>query len=141
MKLILGILVVVIGVISGNLLGEKFTTKKLFYKDHLDFIQTMIRDVAFTQSTIKTILHKYTNGLFGQIAYEYIVNKNHIPKIKFLSDEELTNFIDFLDKVGKSDVKTQLDFLNSNKILVEKYYESAEKDEKRYKKLYIKLGF
>ena len=97
MKLILGVLVVVIGVISGNLLGEKFTTKKLFYKDHLDFIQTMIRDVAFTQSTIKTILHKYTNGLFGQIAYEYIVDKNPIPKIKFLSDEELTNFIDFLD--------------------------------------------
>ena len=49
--------------------------------------------------------------------------------------------MDFIEKIGKSDGKTQLDYLNNIEKSILSEYDKSCKNEEKYKKLYIKMGF
>ena len=141
MKLISGILIVIIGILTGNLLSEKFCLRKKFFNDFLLFHQTLINETNFSQKTIKEVLKELDESSFSKLTYDYFINNVDFPKMNYLKEDEYLFYKEYVSKIGKMDKNTQLSYLLSCSAQITKYYDNSSNEEKRYKGLYIKLGF
>ena len=141
MKFLIGVLIIIVLVICGNLLSLKYCERTKFIIDFNQFNENLINEVNYSQNTIRQLLNNCPSTVFYITVKDYFLNKKEIEKIKFLAENEFDFLVDYLSKIGKMDKVSQLNYLTySSKILL-KLKDDALLDEKKYKDLYIKMGF
>ena len=138
MKLILGVICVVMGVLIGYRFSDKFTQRKRFFNDFYLFNNLLKNEVAFSQRTIKSIYNSFENSIFTEYVKDGCVDDK---SIKFITADERKVVKEYCLNVSKTDRISLMNYLNSMTATIEQYSKKATEDEKKYKTLYIKLGF
>lgn len=143
MNLFIGILALIVCTVIGYRLSAKYTAKKNFYSDFYDFNKALKGEVSFAQKTIKDLIK---NGAAGKGEFFNVINQKFFEKsedftVKSLSAEQ-TNFLkNYLNTIGQSDRSTQLKYLDNAESAISQNLSESTEDEKKYKTLYVKLGF
>jgi hypothetical protein len=138
MKLILGIICVVLGVIVGYRFSDKFTQRKKFFNDFKLFNDLLKTEVAFSQRTIKSLYNRFEQSLF----INYIKGSCACDKeLKFVNSDEKKFTKEYCVNISKTDKFSLLNYLNNITKTIDDSSKKATEDEKKYKTLYIKLGF
>lgn len=143
MKIVLCLLLIGVFTFAGYLLANKFTDRKNFYNDFDVFNKKMIGEINFAKNSLPKIINSLcANSIFNDTLKKYIQNTNsYIFTYKFLSNDELDYFYDYLRNLGESDSITQLKFLKSVEEYLGEKNKSVNDEYKKYRPLYIKLGF
>lgn len=142
MKLGLGVVLLCFCTMLGYFLSFKYSDKKTFYNDYLDFIKTLKQEITFGQATLLQILEQKYKTTDFYVALNEFVHKNEFCFNKrYLNKDEISFFNEFLRNLGKSDAKTQVNYLDSVSDIVVNQLNQAILNESKYKTLYIKMGF
>lgn len=144
LKIILCILLVTLCSCAGFVLARKYKQRKIFATDLQNFNERFINEVGYTRVPLATFFEKYQYGEdftallsalkecdFREIRIEYT----------YLTEEQTRLTSDYFRMIGKSDAKTQRDYLNAVRIELEKNKTEAEAEYKKRFTLYMKLGF
>ena len=140
MNLFVGITCVIVGTIIGKLLSEKFKKRKIFYNDFYSFNQRMINEVSFKQTPLQKII-SLEDSTFYYYLEELIFNKNDEIYVSFLNSDENTFLKEYAQNIGVSDTYSQLVYLKSIDTQILNKMNCCIEDDKKYRKLYVKLGF
>lgn len=142
MKFALGVLLLCFSTIIGYFLAGKYIDRKRFYNDFSDFNQFFKQEILFNKSTLIEILKdKINDGDFCFLLRERVLNKNLKIYLNYMNKDDKIFFDSYVKNLGTSDIYTQVDFINkTNEVLSLKLNQALE-EEKRYKTLYIKMGF
>lgn len=142
MKLLIGVMLLVLSTLIGYKLSEKYVLRKKFYKDFLTFNQVLTREISFMQGTIVSLVKGIDfDGDFTDLLNNYINTGEFKFEKKYLSTEEIEYLKKYLKIIGSGDKNTQLEFLGSVNFELNNKCATVNEDEKKYKTLYIKLGF
>ncbi len=144
MRILLGVLTVIICVLIAYKLSLKYTERRKFFVSLNDFNEKMKNEVSYGKKTVIGIIvemnknddtfYKYVSSYFkGGI--EYSLNK------KVYSIEEVEFMGTYVNQIGVTDSQTQLKYLQSVGQSISTRAAVAIENEKKYKPLYIKLGF
>ena len=101
-------------------------------------------EIAFSQKTLKEIIaEKYSiNNDFLYSFKLYLENKeNFCLNINYLSSDEKAFLLEYFENIGKTEKGSQLEFLKKAEERLSTFYKNAIELDKKYKTLYIKLGF
>lgn len=142
MNVYIGVLILIICTFAGFRLSAKYTERKNFFTDFYSFNDKLINEVSFSQNSLLKIIEgeKNLNRDFGKCLYETINGEDKKP-IKYLKKEEYKIILEYVNKIGKSDRESQIVYLTSEKKIIDEIRISAINEEKRFGKLYVKLGF
>ena len=142
MKFALGVLLLCLSTIIGYFLAGKYIDRKRFYNDFSDFNHFFKQEILFNKSTLIEILKdKINDGDFCFLLRERVLNKNLKIYLNYMNKDDKIFFDSYVKNLGISDIYTQVDFINkTNEVLSLKLNQTLE-EEKRYKTLYIKMGF
>jgi len=144
MKVCLGLISIVICVFISFRLSRKFLEKRKFYQSFVTFNESFKEEVLFRQTLLYDLIEEIKNeeGVFYEAIYQFYFDKvNNKKKIEFLSSEETDYFYNYLSVLGRGDKDSQLAFLSETNKYIEDKFNSSLNDEKKYKNLYIKIGF
>ena len=112
MKIFIGILLLLLSIYLGYVLSSKYRKRRTFFNSFYEFNNAVSSEVYFSQLTILQMLKKQEkDDDFIQNVKEYLKNKKLKYELKYLSNDELEFFNNYLIKVGGSDKKTQEKFL------------------------------
>lgn len=138
----MGILGLIVSTYIGYIYSKKYTDRKKFYKDFFYFNKNFYNQVSFSQnSLIKVIREKDDNSYFNTLLKEIIINNNENIKLSDnLLKEDEDFFKEYVYNIGKSDYNTQKKYLSEMDSIILKKMTEAEENEKKYKKVYLKLG-
>ena len=142
MRLFLGIILLLFCLFIGYCLSNKYYFRRLFYSDFLSFNTTFTQEISFKQTTLINLIKNQTikNDFYIMLS-SYVLNKKQELNFTYLTSQEKRDVYEYLDKIGKFDKETQLEYLKSvNNNIVDKQ-QNCILDEKKYKALYIKLSF
>ena len=103
-------------------------------------------EIAFLQNPLSEILAAdfETDGkkdYFATLAGDYFKNGKITQKLKFLSAEESAFIEKYLQNLGTTDKDSQINLLKSMETEIRKYSETSDEKCRKYRPLYIKLGF
>ena len=138
MKLLLGFVCVILGIIFGYFFSERYSKRKDFLSDLLFFNQRLLKEVSYTQNSIYTLFDGQTD--FYIAIKDYFDSKN-FSKIKYLYEDENIFVENYFKNIGNMDKYSQLAFLNNSQKEIESMTDKATKENKKFQDLYIKLGF
>ena len=126
----------------GYILSIKYGESSDFW-DNFSFWHKKIKsEISFSQNSLPEIFGgENKSDVFLTVATEYLKTKNVTLKLRFLSKEEKDFLTKYLQALGTTDRNSQLNFLNSVETELEKYRSDAENKRKRYRPLFVKLGF
>lgn len=142
MNVYIGILSLIICTFLGYRLSVKYTERKKFFSDFYNFNEKMINEVSFSQNSVLTLLKRERDLSrdFGKVLYD-IISEDDLIFPCYIKPEEKELLELYVKRLGKSDRASQLVFLSSEKKIIDDIRSSVILDEKRYRKLYVKLGF
>lgn len=141
MSIAFGIIFIIISTFFGYRLSTRYTDKKDFYKNFQSFNNKLEKEVSFSNNTILSIIKQSDiNVLFYNLLRQKILNGQE-GNIPFITKDEKEYFYNYLERIGKTDKATQLKLINATKIYLTEKLKISEEDEKKYKTLYIKMGF
>lgn len=142
MNILSGIIVLCLSVALSILLSNKYTKRKTFYTEFSRFNEKILKEVSFTSSSLFKISKSLSfDNDFGLTTSKYFAGEKNVQTLAYLSKEENEYYLYYLSNVGLSDRESQIAFVSkTQQELVEKLKNSSE-DEKKYKSLYVKLGF
>lgn len=141
MKLFLGIIILILSTFIGYILSEKFSKRRVFYKNFRLFNTELEKEISFTKRTILELIEDKKDNDFNLIVFNYF-NKNVLDfNLSYLKIEELDCFKIYLKTIGSSNDISQLQYLKTINIELDKRLLDAEANEKKYKTLYVKIGF
>ena len=131
--------------IIGYLASIKFVDRRDFWERFDYWHKKIIAEIAFSKRTLPEIFNEAEssdkNDLFLMVAKDYVKNHKTIIKFNFLCKEE-KEFIDkYFQNIGTMDGDTQLNYLKSFETELEKYVSGSELKNKRFRPLFIKMGF
>lgn len=146
-KIIFGLLALVISTITGIKLSEKFKLRKEYYKTLSEFNSVMKEEVYFAKNTLPTIINKikYKNDLIDFLK-QYILSLESkisldLKKFWYLTDEERNNLFFYVETLSKTDSINLKQYLTNLENKINNKLNIAEIEEKKYRSLYMKLGF
>ncbi len=126
----------------GYLFSIKYLEAKNFWDKFTFWHKRIKTEISFSQNPLPEILKiGDANDVFFNVAANYVKNKGEIRKLKFLSDEENDFLNKYLNNLGTTDKNSQLNFLNSLEQELESYAKNSDNKCKKYRPLFIKLGF
>ena len=141
MNVAFGIIAIIVSTFIGYRISYKYTEKKEFYKYYRVFNDTLFNEVSFSNNTVVSIIEKSDKTVyFYRVLKEKIIDEKE-EKIAFLSKDESDYFYNYSEKAGKTDKTGQIELVSSVKKYLSDKYETALNEEKKYKKLCLKLGF
>lgn len=141
MNIAFGTIFIIISIFLGYRLSTRYTEKKDFYKNFKLFNNKLENEVSFSNNTILSIIKQSDiNVLFYNLLSQKILNGQE-GNISFITKDEKEYFYNYLETIGKTDKATQLKLINATKIYLTEKLKISEEDEKKYKTLYIKMGF
>ena len=142
MKIFFGVIVIVVFVILGVILSQKYTDKKIFYLDFVNFNKKMKNEVYFSKKSLLSLIAQMNKeNIFTKCLTWYFINKNgQIPLDKNF-EEDKDYLLNYLETIGNSDTLSQIKFIESCDSELEEKCNIATENEKKYKVLYVKLAF
>ena len=142
MNIYIGLLLLIICTFSGYRLSVKYSDRRIFFTDFYSFNEKMINEVSFSQNSLLSLIENESklNRDFGKLIFE-IINTKEKNCVKYLKDEEIEMISGYINKLGKSDRESQITYLSSEKKIIDEMRVAAINEEKKYAKLYVKLGF
>lgn len=141
MKMLIGVMGVIFCTIIGKILSEKYIKRKNFYCDFYNFNQKMKSEITFKQSSIKSIIEKLNNQTFRAYLNQTVIMGDDDLSVSFLNNEENDFLKEYVNNIGIFDKDSQLLYLNSVDSQIKTLYKNSFDEEKKYRKLYVKLGF
>ena len=142
MKIFIGVALLILCSLVGYKLSEKYVLRKKFYKDFVAFNDKLLREISFLHTTLMSIVDDITvDSDFYNIVNNYIKKGEFKFEKKYINLEEKEYFYKYLNVIGSGDKNSQLKFLSAIEIELKAKKASADDDEKKYKSLYLKLGF
>ncbi len=141
MKMLIGVMGVIFCTIIGKILSEKYIKRKNFYCDFYNFNQKMKSEISFKQSSIKSIIEKLNNQTFRAYLNQTVILGDDDLSVSFLNNEENDFLKEYVNNIGIFDKDSQLLYLNSVDSQIKTLYKNSFDEEKKYRKLYVKLGF
>lgn len=145
MKLLILAFIPLLTAFIGYIMSMKFSLSRDFW-ERFEFWHKKIKsEITFSQRSLLEIFkddeNKGKSDLFLSVAHDYVINGKTDVKLNFLCKEER----EFLDKyfvnLGTMDRDSQLNYLNSLEVELEKYVSGSDKKDKKYRPLYVKMGF
>lgn len=145
-KIILSVLAIVVCTFVGYKMSEKYSLRSEFFNDFYRFNREMINQLTYFKRRIPEIISNFScKNQFSILLdeyREYINGKNLcLDKFWYLSLEEKELITAYFVLLGKSDATSQLNNLNSYNEKLKNLTTDTVNEEKKYKKLYVKLGF
>lgn len=143
MKIFLGILFLIISTYVGYRASLKYTLRKKYYKDFFQFNSSLKNNVRFTLDSINKTIESFLNkGDFIRLFLLIINDKKQVGYvIKYLNNDENEFMYNYVNSIGKTDRESQLNYLIYVEGEISQKLKNSEEDEKKYKQLYVKLGF
>ena len=139
-KLIIGVFIVFIFTYFGYILGKKYTYKRKFFQDFYNFNVQYKQEVSFAHTTLNKIIDENSDNIFILKLKVYIQNKND-DDLRTFTEDEINLFNNYCINVIRGDSATLLSFLKSQDDLLKDKLSMSIKNEKKYKNLYLKIGF
>lgn len=141
MKILFGIILIAICTFTGKIIANKYTKIKIYYEDFYNFNRILLNKISFSNSSITEVLNTNKNeSPFIETAKDYFIN-NNITKIDFISSDDNKYLYRYLNEIGKSNRTNQIEFLTIIDNELRDRHNLSIENEKKYKPLYIKLGF
>lgn len=145
-KIILSVLAVVVCTFVGYKMSEKYSLRSEFFNDFYRFNREMINQLTYVKRKIPEIISNFScKEQFLILLNEY---KGYIDgkifcldKFWYLTIDEKELVTTYFILLGKSDALSQLNNLNSYNENLKNLANETTNEEKKYKKLYVKLGF
>lgn len=126
----------------GYLFSIKYQESKIFWDKFTFWHKKIKNEITFSQNPLPEILKEGDESdTFFTVAAPYLKDKSSIIKLKLLSDEENDFLNRYLNNLGNTDKNSQLNFLNSIEQELEIYSKTSDNKSKKYRPLFIKLGF
>ena len=143
MRLVLGIIFLILSTFFGYKFSSKFSDRRVFYNDFYLFNKQLVNEVFFSQNSIVNLVDKKTDdGYFiGQVKKIILEKNNKIQLSNTYTKEENDFFNDYLSNIGNGDSLSQRKYLEGIDELLKEKRQITQDEEKKYKKLYVKLGF
>lgn len=138
MKIFLGILITTLSTFIGYLFSNKFTKRKKYYKSFQTFNDKVKNEISFSKNSILNLLVD-EDDFYNNLTLAFKGQK--IIKPYYLNNDEFEFFKKYSESIGRSDKTTQMELINKFKENIDKYYNESKENEKKYKTLFIKLGF
>ena len=142
MNLYVGVVSLILCTFVGFRLASKYSDRKRFFVDFYNFNEKMINEVSFTNKSILNITNQngVYNDCFNELLRKKIINEKLVMP-NYLKNDDVILFNEYGETVGKTDRDSQLKFLTAKRQELLKINAICEVEEKKYKKLYVKLGF
>ena len=83
---------------------------------------------------------KYGKDKVSEVAKKYEFVEKAIRGESVLTGEEGAFIAEYVKNIGKTDAKTQIDYLNERKSHLQKYRDKSEEEYKKYSSLYFNLS-
>ena len=143
MRLIFGVICIILSVFLGNMFSEKYVKRKNFYSDFSGFNKKLKANVSFSKRSLLEIINSEdcSNSDFYALLKKYIDKREFDFTSKYLKTDELDFVKSYFDLIITSDDKTLEDFIDLNTKKLNETYEISLLNEKKYKSLYVKMGF
>lgn len=142
MNIVLGLIVLVACVGVGYACANKYVVRKEFFNDFFEFNKTLKNEISFSMKKLDEIICKNDNKRsFYKCLIEYLNTKELELGQAYLTIAEKEFLVNYFDSIGKSDRETQINFLNGVTVEIKDRLDVASADEKKYKTLYLKMGF
>lgn len=143
MNIVCGIIAIALSTFVGYYLSSKWTDKKEFYSDFLAFHSNALKEIEFSKKTLIEISSKFSEEKdFGKVLKSKLTTPNELNfKPKYLTEDEIKYLEDYFSALGKGDERSEANFLKGETEAISNKASEATLNEKKYKKLYLKIGF
>ena len=141
MKVLLGIILVCLSTLLGYILAGKFAFRKQFYDDYCNFNNIFKQEISFRQTTLVSLVKNKNSGDFYCVLRNYVQDNEFVFNKTYLKKDEIEFFHNYLKTLGTGDKNTQIEFIDRTNIVILEKQKKCVEDEKKYKALYVKLGF
>lgn len=142
MNVFFGLLSLVSCTVIGYMLSTKFSKRKKFYINFATFNKKLENEISFSQKTLIDLVNSGVDaGEFEKCVKNYFENKKLDIQQNLLKNDEIDFIKTYLETIGSSDKITQIKYLESASKTIENNLNAAIEDDRKYKALYIKLGF
>ena len=151
MKLTIGIIAIIICTFFAYRASVKYTKRKVFYDDFGAFNDKLKSEIAFSKNTILSLVASINDESDFGVLLKRRFNKNEnvnalyegsiARELKYLKRADVDFINDYFNSIGKADGVTELKIINKYGEEIFKNLSVAVSDEKKYRPLYVKLGF
>ena len=152
LKFFVGIAVVAFTSLCGYLMAGKYRKRGLFFAQFQEFNERFLSEIAYYRRPIRQFFGKYSyKGEFAILLTEFLFclenEENFGQKIleydtfQFLKKEDKEILCDYFLMLGKGDSAAQKGYFSAVKERLLSLRAEAQKEEKRYVDLFVKLGF
>ena len=121
------------------MLSKKYTNKKEYYFSFLNFNKLYLSEVKFTKLPIESLVKRCGDNVFTFRLKTSFEGK--MCEYDFLNQNDNDFYCNYFNNLGMSDSITQENFANNSMEFIKNCLDDAIENEKKYKSLYIKLGF
>ena len=130
----------------GWLISNKFAESQTFWGKFAYKHEKIKAEISFSQNPLSEILYDKKENIekqdgFSVMLHDCFKNGKITHKLKFLSEEEIRFIEKYFQSLGTTDKDSQINILKSMETEIKKYSEIADEKCKKYRPLYIKLGF
>ncbi len=151
LKILSGIAIIAFTTFCGWLLSQKFRRRKLFFEQFKEFNEHFLNEIAYYRRPIQQFIADFEyEGEFNELLQllfslwgENSLQKRNFMEVieySFLKNEEKRMIADYFLMLGRGDSVSQKGYFSAVKDTLAKYCAEAERDDKRYGDLYVKLG-
>ena len=142
MNFFIGIVLLILSTYVGYFITKKFDNRVRFYQQFNNFNNVLKNEMLFSQKTIKKILLENNNNEYFYKKINNFFNKiGENLQCNFLDKEEVLYLDNYISSIGQGDVTSQIGYLEKVSNYLNDKCNSSLAEQKKYKSLYIKLGF
>lgn len=142
MKIILGLCSLIICIFVGYFFSKKFSQRLDFFNAFNNFNKRFKNEVGYTKNSIINLIEEETNkNDFHNYLLSFLVSEELKIEEKYLNKDDVIFFNNYLKNLCTSDTEMQIKYLESIDRQIELKVKEANDNDKKYRTLYIKLGF
>lgn len=140
-NVVIGCVIVAFTTYLGYAVSKKYYFKRKFYQSFYDFNLIMKSEIAFGRNTVKSIIEKNDDGgEFYKKIKRYVENEKY-ERVDYFAESDNDFVLNYYKTIGEGDAVSQTKFVDGADGRLKKYLEEACLNEKKYRTLYLKLGF
>ena len=151
-KFFVGLAVIAFSTFCGYFIAGKYRKRCVFFVQFYEFNERFLSEVSYYRRPIRQFFGKYSyKGEFSILLSEFLFSLENDQvfgkktlehaAFQFLKKEEKSMLCDYFLMLGKGDSAAQKGYFSAVKERLTILRGDAQKEEKRYVDLYVKLGF
>ena len=122
-------------------ISNSYSKKEKFFREIIMFCDMLINNIGFNKNKIGVVIENNLDNYSGDLKdclSSYIAEKS--IDVEFLNKYQNQKINDFFNGLGGFDVGSEINYINSYKLIFEDFYEKGKDENKRYGTLYSKIG-